>query len=276
MTIIYYLTSKYLRRLGHERVGTLPKTEKWRTIVSSISNYTNAGDTIVEIAAQTTKNVRHRFKNIESDGGVFAAFKYIITLAYSVKSNDAFGKLSEYGIDLPKEFNLYDLAFSIQDYVAKNTESKEYSSFATQSMIETVSEWARRNESNQISLFDTNDKALELWQKAANGASFCEISRLFFSRFTEKYLKYFLEREAAGSIDTLYERNQFNENLERHVNRISNHAFETSKITQSFAAAWFNKEVKTKLPTDKKIKGFLSFAFQKINSELIREENNDD
>ncbi|MVT09515.1 hypothetical protein [Chitinophaga tropicalis] len=258
--------------MGHERIGTLPKSERWRGIVNSISNYAHTDNTIVDIAAQTTKNVRYRFQNIEDDGGVFAAFKYVLTLAFAAKSEDAFAKLAQQGIELPKDFSLYDLALSIQSYVAQNAESKEYSAFATQSMLETIGQWAKHNETSQTVLFDSNDKGLELWQKAANGAGFCELSRLFFAKFTERYLKYFLEREAAASINSLYERTQFNKNLEQHVERISKHAFETSKIVQSFAAAWFNKEVKAKLPTDRKIQGFLSFAFKKINSELVREE----
>lgn len=262
--------------LGHERVGRLPKTEKWKKIVNSISSYSDEGETIVDIASQTTKNVRHRFENIENDGGVLAAFKYILALASSSKSENAFDQLSQKGIELPKDFSLYDLAYSIQDYVARHTDSKEYSAFATQSMIDTVGEWARQKASNQIALFDSNDRSLELWNQAANGAGFCEISRLFFSKFTERYLKYFLEREAAASISNIYDRKQFNQNLEKHVDRISKHAFETSKITQSFAAGWYNKELKDTFPSDKKIKGFLSFAFKKINSELIREENKDD
>jgi hypothetical protein len=262
--------------LGHERVGRLPKTERWRGIVHSIGSYTDGGETIVDIASQTTKNVRYRFQNIESDSGVFAAFKYVLALTHAAKSEDAFDKLAKHGIDLPKDFNLYDLAYSIQDYIRRNTDSKEYSAFATQSMIDTVSEWARQQEKNQIALFDSGDKGLELWNEAANGAGFCELSRLFFSKFTERYLKYFLEREAAASITNLYDRKLFNQNLEDHVERISKHAFETTKIAQSFAAGWYNKEVKASLPSDKKIKGFLSFAFKKINSELIREETKDD
>ncbi|SEM57446.1 hypothetical protein SAMN05216436_105219 [bacterium A37T11] len=258
--------------MGHERIGNLPKTERWRGIVKSISNYSEANDTIVDIAAQTTKNVRKRFHYIDNDGSVFAAFKFIITLSHFAKSNNAFEKLEEKGIQLPRDFNLYDLAFCIQNYVIENAGSKEYSSLATQSIIETVGDWAKAHETNQSSLFDSNHNSLGVWQKAANGTGFCELSRLFFSKFTERYLKYFLEREAAANIDNLFDRTQFNKNLENHVDRISKHAFETSKITQSFAAAWFNKHAKEKLPTDKRIQGFLSFAFQKISSELIREE----
>ncbi len=262
--------------MGHERVGTLPKTERWKSIVRSIGDYADGGNSIVEIAAQTTKNVRRRFQNIDQDGGVFAAFKFIILIAHCAKSDAAFEKLAAEGIDLPKDFNLYDLAYVIQEFISKNSESKEYSAFAIQSIIETVSEWSKAHKTDQVNLFESNENSLELWQQASNGSGFCEISRLFFSKFTERYLKYFLEREAATKINNLFDRTQFNRNLEVHVDKISKHAFETSKITQSFAAGWFNKYAKEKLPTDKRIQGFLSFAFQKINSELIREEVNND
>lgn len=258
--------------MGHERIGNLPKSERWRVIVKSITDYSDANDTIVDIATQTTKNVRNRFQYIDNDGSVFAAFKFIVTLSHFARSNNAFEKLAEEGIQLPEDFNLYDLASCIQNYIIENAESREYSSLATQSIIETVSDWARSNETNQTNLFDSNSNSLQVWQKASNGAGFCELSRLFFSKFTERYLKYFLEREAAANINNLFDRTQFNKNLENHVDRISKHAFETSKITQSFAAAWFNKHAKEKLPSDKRILGFLSFAFQKINSELLREE----
>lgn len=257
--------------MGHERVGTLPKTKKWRSIVVSIGEYSGQTDAIKDIASQTTKNVKHRFNYIESDGGVFAAFKYVVTLAFASKREDAFATLHKQGIELPDDFSLYDLAYSVQEYIAQNSESKEYSSFASQSIVETIGDWARTRQTNQLALFDSNNKGLELWQHASNGAGFCELSRLFFSKFTERYLKYFLEREAAASISNIYDRKKFNENLERHVDEISQHAFETSKITQSFAAGWFNKEARDKIPSDRKIKGFLSFAFKKINSELTRE-----
>ncbi|QNL48135.1 hypothetical protein H8S90_15120 [Olivibacter sp. SDN3] len=258
--------------MGHERIGTLPKSERWRNIVRSVGNYTDSEDNIAEIASQATRNVRSRFQDITSDSSVFAAFKFILTLAHLAKSDDALEKLQGQGIVLPKNFNLYDLAFCIQNYVLEDIDSQEYSSFAVQSIIETISEWARVNETGQQNLFESNDGSLELWRKASNGAGFCELSRLFFSKFTERYLKYFLEREAAAEINNLYDRTQFNKNLETHIDRIAKHAFETSKITQSFAAAWFNKYAREKLPTDKRIRGFLSFAFQKINSELVREE----
>ncbi len=258
--------------MGHERIGYLPKSKKWRTIVEEVANFSANEDIIAQIANQTTKNLISRFKQIESDHGVFAAIKFLVLLTHSVKQKNASEFLAKHGINLPSNFNLLSLSKSIKEFIASNTDSREYSAFARQALIETVSEWSKKNEIQQKILFDSNKNSFEEWQSAASGSGFCELSRMFFANFTENYLKYFLEREASAKINNLFDRDTFNKELEFHLNQISKHAFETSKITQSFSAGWYNKNVKDSLPSNEKIKGFISYGFGKINSELIREQ----
>lgn len=258
--------------MGHERIGYLPRTKRWNVIVDEIGNFSTSHDNISQIAQSTTKNVRTRFNRIGNDEGVIAAFKYILLLAHSAKQKDPYEFLFKHNINLPDNFNIFELSQSIQNYIAENENSKEYSVFATQSMIDAISEWSRKNQLQQTLVFNENDNPFEIWQKAANGAGFCELSRTFFASFTERYLKYFLEREASSRIDNLFDRVNFNSRLENHIDSISKHAFETSKISQSFTAGWYNKNTKKGIPTDNSIRGFLSFTFQKLNSELLKEE----
>ena len=63
---------------------------------------------------------------------------------------------------------------------------------------------------------------------------------------------------------------KFKQELEKYVEGISLHAFETAKITQSFAAGWFNKHSKEGVPSEKEIEGFLSIALGKMRDELQR------
>jgi hypothetical protein len=259
--------------MGHERVGYLPKTQRWTRIVEKINSFSSANDNVSDIALETTKNVRNRFQNIEQDKGVISAFKYLVLLAHASKLSEPDTFLKTKGISLSREFNIFDLTKSVQDYVLKNQHSKEYSTFAVQSMIDTISDWSQKNQIQQSLIFDSNKNSFDTWKKAADGSGFCELSRTFFAKFTERYLKYFLEREASSKIRSLYERQQFISKLENHVQDISKHAFETAKIIQSLSAGWFNNKARTKSPTDAEVKGFLSYAFKKINSELVREEN---
>ncbi len=258
--------------MGHERIGYLPRSKKWNSIVEDIGSYSTNNNNISQIAQSTTKNVRSRFNRIGNDEGVIAAFKFIILLSQSAKQNNPYNFLYNHEINLPPNFNIFDLAQSVQDFISRNENSKEYATFATQSMIDAISEWSKKNQLQQSLVFDENSSPFEIWRKASNGAGFCELSRTFFSSFTERYLKYFLEREASSKINNLFDRVNFNNQLEKHIDLISKHAFETSKIAQSFSAGWYNKNTKQGLPSDEAIQGFLSFTFQKLNSELLKEE----
>lgn len=259
--------------MGHERIGYLPKTKRWREIVNNISNFSAENDNIDDIAIQTLKNVRNRFDSIKQDSGVVAAFKYLIVLSKSGKIKNPETFFKQNGIDLQNNHNLIDLANSISTYVHQNRNSSEYSSIATQSLIDTVSKWYQNYSTQQLIYFDANEKSNDIWKKASSGDGFSDLSRLFFAKFTERYLKYFLEREAGYRINNLFDRSLFNDRLSSHVKDITKHAFDTSKIVQSFSAGWFNKNCIREQPSEESIKGFLDFSFKKINSELLREES---
>lgn len=257
--------------MGHERIGYLPKSKKWRTIVHEVASFTATGETIAQIANQTTKNVIRRYENIASDNGVLAAFKFLILLSQSARKNDPSEFLAKHGILLPQNFNLLGLSKAIREFINSNSESKEYSAFANHALIETISQWSKQNQIQQKIQFESTINSFDEWNDAADARGFCELSRLFFSNFTDNYLKYFLEREASANINNLFDRDTFNKKLDEHVDEISKHAFETSKITQSFSAGWFNNNMKDEIPSNEKIKGFIAYSFKKLNSEIIRD-----
>src|SRR5207237_918033 len=111
----------------------------------------------------------------------------------------------------------------------------------------------------------------DVWKQASNGGGFCELSRIFFGKFTERYLNYFLEREASAVLPNLEQRERFSQELTQRVDDVSRYAFETARITQSFAAGWFNKHARSGLPSDASIRGFLRLAIAKLREELRRE-----
>jgi len=257
--------------MGHERIGYLPKSQKWTSIVKRIEHFSPSSDDVSDIASETLKNVRTRIQFIQEDSGVISAFKFLVLIAHASRLSDPSTFLKTKGIVISNEFDIFELTSSSRDFVDRNQDSKEYSTFAMQSLIDTIGDWSKRNDIQPSLLFDSKINSFDLWRKAADGRGFCDLSRTFFSKFTERYLKYFLEREASSRIHSLYERQLFMSRLEEHVEDISQHAFETAKIVQSLSAGWFNKKGKDKSPSDAEIKGFISHAFKKIKSELLRE-----
>ena len=94
---------------------------------------------------------------------------------------------------------------------------------------------------------------------------------MFFSNFTSLYLNYFLSRTASSQLQTITDREQFAAAITSGIDVISKHAFETSKIVQSFSAGWFNNNAIGRLPSQLETEGFLRHSFEKIREELRRE-----
>lgn len=259
--------------MGHERVGVLPKTKPWRIVVGQIASFSPIESNISDIAKQTLRNVRGRFEFIESDAGVISSFEFLTLLAFASRDKTPEKYLETRGIQLPENLTPLQLSKELSKWVAKNTESNEYATFGREAAVDAISEWYRKNDLSQGNLFSNKKDPIEIWRKSATGAGFCELSRLYFSKFTERYLKYFLEREASSVLSSITKRNEFDLQVEGHIADISQHAFETSKITQSFAAGWFNNQIKKGGVSKKSLQAFLSISFGKMRSELLREED---
>jgi hypothetical protein len=254
--------------MGHERVGVLPRSQQWRAIVHELASAAESEAATRHVAAATLDNVKHRFAVVHRDRGVQAALGYLIGLTSA--------HLPGTSTDLVPTIALGDnpsaLALSqrLAGWVQEHAESAEYAALATRAAADAIASWTRRN-SRQAQLFATETPTTDLWRRAATGAAFSELSRTFFAKFTERYLNYFLEREASAAIPSLRDRDVFATRLGHHLDAVAKHAFETTRIAQSFAAGWYNKNARNERPSGEEVRGFLSFAFGKLRAELERE-----
>lgn len=255
--------------MGHERIGFLPRTKRWRDIVDSIATaYSGEESAVTNIAAMTIEGVRAKFCHLHEDEGIQAAFGYLLGLATS-HLPASYGLASPIG-QLEGNPSPARIAMHLNEWVREHAASREYAELACRAASDTIAAWTKAHSSQQ-SLFAQASSASSIWANASDGRGFCEVSRLFFSNFTHRYLKYFLEREASAQLQTIDAREIFSRSLETHLETVGRHAFETSKITQSFAAGWFNRHARERRPSDSDIRGFLALAFGKIHEEMLRE-----
>ena len=133
-------------------------------------------------------------------------------------------------------------------------------------------QWKQKAPPTQLPLSDDLEDSYAEWRNAGSGAGFSEISRLFFTRLLERDLRYFLDREASSAIPDLHGRSSFSRRLSDHVDLISQHAFETSKIAQSFSAGWFSKNALGRVPSRELVANYIQYAFKKLSDELSIEE----
>lgn len=260
--------------MGHKRLGVLRKTKSWRLIVDELGKFALGNTDISTIAQKTLQNVQKRYSNFIDDPSINSSFEFLIHISFAFQKENPIKYLTENKILSNEELSVLKLARGVTNYKNEEVASHEYQTFARQAAIDAINNWYKSNLESGRSLFSDDVDTSAVFNKASSGSGFCELSRLYFSKLTERYLRYFLEREASSKISNIRARERFSEEIEKHINQISLHAFETSKITQSYAAGWFNKNAKENFPEQKEIKNFLSYAFGKMKSELIREEEN--
>jgi hypothetical protein len=251
--------------MGHERVGALPKTKRWQTVVRDIGSFNGDERESREIANTTLDNVRSRFEFIQRDPGVLAAFKSLTGLAVSGS-----GGAGAPDLGLSSNPTAFAVARAINSAVETSNGSTEYAAIASAAATDAVASWYAQN-SEQSFLFGSAEQNSETWRKAGTAGGFCEIARLFFAKFTERYLNYFLEREASAVCKSIEQRDLLQSQLRSQVESVSRHAFETAKIAQSFAAGWYNRHASQTMPSDSEISGFLAIAFGKLREDLRRE-----
>jgi len=254
--------------MGHERVGFLPRSRQWRTVVEGLTAAAGSDAAIQRVAAGTLQNVRQRLADIQEDNGVLTALGYIVALTSAHLPDEGTTLVPQ--IDLSADPSPVALSQQLSRRVRDNAESGEYAALATRAAADAIAYWTRRH-SHQTQLFAPLSAAA-LWQRAASGGAFSELARVFFARFIERYLRYFLEREASAEIPSIRQREIFEERLTQHLYTVSGHAFESTKITQSFAAGWFNKHARRARPPDESVRAFFAFALSKLRAELEREQ----
>lgn len=255
--------------MGHERVGTLPRTKRWQNLISDISIIEEQKQPqIATIVKKTLDNVRTRYNRIYKDTGVQAAFGFLVSLAINNLAQSVGFSSAE--VKLDDNPSTVRLAQLLNIWVSKHAGSMEYAEIARRAGSDTIARWTQQK-SVQGHLFSKDYDAKNVWNYASNAKGFCEVARIFFAKFTERYLRYFLERAASAELSSLSIREDFSRRLQSHLDDVSKHAFETSKITQSFAAGWFNKHALETRPSDSEIEGFLAIAFGKLQEELRRE-----
>lgn len=254
--------------MGHERVGILPRRKPWQEIVGLMQSALNDEfPQTADLVSETLSQVRDRYRKLHNDSGVQAAFAYL--LALSTSSLPAADGLSSVDTGLEKNPSPLRITADLANWVRLHEASPEYAELACRAAADTISYWTREKSKQQL-LFDDAQNAVNIWG-STDGRAFSDISRTFFTKLTERYIRYFIERNASAESQSLKSRQNFGEALSQHFEVISRHAFETTKITQSFSAAWFNKYAQKERPGNKEISGFLAVAFGKMQEELTRE-----
>ena len=255
--------------MGHVRTGFLPRTAQWNAIVHQLSLFGGDASVVSIIADGTLSAIKTTYEVMPFEESVIKAILYLANLAFSAKQADQIAYLNSHGYNVDKNLSTFSLVASAQRLITTENGSLEINKIAKDAAMQAVIVYQEKHQGNQIDLF--GNEAQNPLRSIGNGAAFCELARSFFAAFTDRQIKYYVERVAASAINNYGELERFTSSLSGQSNAIADHAFETSKIMQSFAAGWFNKHADTSLPSDKEITDFLRISFGKMREEFRRE-----
>jgi len=255
--------------MGHERIGFLPRSKSWKAIIGKLASYDGDIDSVRLIAENTLRAIRRTYEFISFDESVIKAISFLTKISFSAKQTDQVDYLNANGYAVDSKISLHSLMSSVHNLITTEDGSLEINKIAKDAALQAIINYQQKHSSNQLSFF--GEESSNIWKSVGSGAAFCELARSFFAAFTDKQIKYYLDREAASSIGDYVKLESFTQQLSEHTAMISEHAINISEIMQSFAAAWFNKNAILTLPNEEQIKGFLKHSFQKLREEFRRE-----
>ncbi len=255
--------------MGHERIGFLPKRKQWNAIVQQLSEYQPSAETTAKIANDTLTCIRKNYEQMPYDESVSKAIKFLAMLSVSANQDNQAAFLRNNGCAVDDKLSLFSLVNSAKNFITTADGSLETNKIARDAVLQAITTYQSHHTSEQLTLFGDNNEPV--WKNVGSGAAFCELARSFFAAFTDSQIKYYIERSAASEINDYATLQSFSAGISQTADAISHHAFETSKIMQSFAAGWFNKHAVTSVPADNKITDFLRISFGKMREEFRRE-----
>jgi hypothetical protein len=260
---------KGVRKMGHVRTGFLPRSKQWNDIVKQLSLFGGDANVVPQIANDTLSAIKRVYEVMPFDESINKAVMFLATLAFSAKQTDQVGYLKANGYAVDNNLSIFSLISSAQRLIKTETGSLEINKLAKDSAMQAVIAYHEAHQSGQLTLL--SEKSSSPLHQAGNGAAFCEMARSFFAAFTDRQIKYYVERAAASAINDYSELDKFTNALSAQSKSIADHAFETSKIMQSFAAGWFNKNFVQSPASETDVTNFLRTSFGKMREEFRRE-----
>jgi hypothetical protein len=260
--------------MGHTRLGTVPKTQKWREIVGYFTGSNQAGDVsslspnVGAIAARTLDATEEGLNRATGDPGVRYAFYLMTQVALASRTSDWEDTLHKHGIQLTTGSTVFDLTAQLQDavdrYVNRNLSgATDLSEIAQQSAGEAI---ARLTGTRTTSLFASSTGVRDAVRPLSTKKGFGQLGQLFFGSFIARFLNFYLSRVTAAAIGgprlrDLGDVAEFNRSLRAHCDQ-------SARIVRDFCGGWYSKTEYQKGINLENTSRFLAVAFKKLRSEL--------
>ena len=254
--------------MGHNRLGRLPRTRKWKEVIQSISH----DGSVAEIADASLKAVDTGLKKISGDIGFTLTLTVILKFMEIARSKDLETALMEQGFQSPKDGSVFDLIGILRQKIDAELNLRgaksDVSEVAQNSFIEVLFKYLSYD---SAVLFETTPgDTYRSLQKASTGNTFKNMMHEFYVAFTQRYLAYYLSRELSLHVnpESRFRNISEHEDFTYQFNQYINQAI---RIADDFTPGWFGKAQYEGNLTHDSISRYVYVAFKKIREEFSRQ-----
>jgi hypothetical protein len=251
--------------MGHQHLGTLPRSQKWQQIVQLISG----GADIQDIAAATSAAAETQMTDASNDPAVKHAVWLLTQIPTAARKDDFASELRKLGLRISDRPTLIEVASAMTDavdrYVRKTGGRTDLGEMAQLSAVESLSAVAGRELPDLFGA--TPEKTKATLSGLGTVKQFAVLARDFFSRLSRRQLSYFLSRELSQHVGINSRFQTIREHLEFEI-ALDLHCRESSRIIKEYSGEWFSKHTYEGGITEAKAGRFVQFAFKKLREEL--------
>lgn len=251
--------------MGHIRLGSLPRTYRWKEVISLLES----SGSLEDIADKSVLAAQNGLKKVAKDTGFVESLANIFKFVEALNSKDYETVLQESGFPAKRDSSLIDLLGRLRSKndsdLARSNAKSDPSEIAINTFTEILSYYSSQKAK---SFFETTaDDTHQAAQTYLKGKNFKAFMHEFFSRFTRRYLSYYLSRELPSHVGS----GKLFSNIEDHSN--FNKAFDlyirqAVRITDEFTPGWFGKAKYEGRLDSSSVSKYAFVAFKKIISEF--------
>lgn len=263
--------------MGHQRLGRIPKTQKWIVVVNSLTgdgppSSPGSQINIEDVARKTLEAAQGGLASSLNDPGLVYTFYILTQIALAARTDSWQQKLSELGIALSSDATLYDLTTEMQvcidDFIYTHGKVTDISEMAQRAAGEAISVLA---EAKATTLFGNGlDEVKAAVRDLSTKKGFSDLGQKFFGLFMARFLNFYLSRVTASHVNgnvihQVRDIAEFNESLRIHCDQ-------SARIVRDFCGEWYSKTEYMKGINLENTSGFVAVALKKLKAEMGQQE----
>ncbi len=253
--------------MGHIRLGQLPNSQPWRTVVGCIAD----GATVAAVAGATSTAAARGLKLSKTDPGVARVLYLLARTALAARDKNFTAALARVQVTVPAEPGVFDLTAAFASAIRQwhLDTRKAQTDLGQMALLAATEALTQCVGTGSATLFPTGQEVHTATRELSTKNGFALLAHEYFARFVRRFLLYHLSRELSqhvggnGRFASSTEHNTFLAKLDVHCR-------EAAVIVRDYAGGWYSKAKFEDGISEQQAQKFSAYSLTKLRSELER------